>query len=577
MSPISGPNRPDRALIAAFQPIGRPLALLFVFSLAVNLLLLTGPLYMLQVYDRVLTSGSVPTLLVLSAIVGFFFVVYGILDTIRVQMTGRLGGRMVERLDGRVFQLAAQRLLADPGDMAAHKAHQDVEAIRALCASAFAGAVLDLLFVPIFLFVTFAFHPALGWTAVGGMVVLVMLTLIGRRVTAADLTWQFDHQSRADRISEQMRAENETIVAMGMTENARRRWAAERRFALIHGLQAMDQATALGGAGRAWRMALQSAVLGVGAWAVLRGQMSAGAIIAASVLVGRALQPIETVIAHWPGLLRASEGWLRLSQLLERAGDDQNRTQLPRPEARLSLQGVTAGPPVAGGRPLLRQISFDLAPGMALGVIGPAGSGKSSLARVVTGVWPSLIGTIRLGGAALDQYDPAQRGQLIGYLPQRVAFLDGTLAENIARFDPFAMDEAIIDAAIKADAHAMILSLPKGYDTPLQAAAPALSGGQMQRIGLARALYGDPVLLVLDEPNSALDAEGALALNAAIRAHKAMGGAAIITSHRPAALQECDLVLVLDGGQQTAFGPRDAVLQRQVVGHPGLQQIIKTG
>ncbi len=573
----SSQNSGHLVLRRALGPIGRPLAVLLLFSLGVNLLMLAGPLYMLQVYDRVLTSGSLPTLLVLSAIVGFFFAVYAVLDGLRLQVTTRLGGRMAESLDGQVFKAATQRLLSDHRDASAHKAQQDVEAIRALMASPFATAVLDLMFVPIFILAIFAFHPALGWVAIFGMGVLMALTHFGRLLITSGLSRQLDHQSRADRIAEQMRSESETILAMGMVDNARRRWEVQRRLALLHGLGASDRTAVFSSVGRAWRMALQSAILGIGAWAVLKGQMSAGAIVAASVLVGRALQPVEAVIAHWPGVLRAAEGCERLTRLLDQTKTLSAPTRLPRPEARLSMQKVTGGPPTNGGHPALRQINLDLGPGTALGVIGPAASGKSSLVRLITGVWPCLQGTIRLGGAALDQYDPADRGRLIGYLPQRVAFLDGTVAENIARFDPFATDEAIIRAAQTADAHAMILSLPMGYDTPLMSASLAMSGGQMQRIGLARALFGDPVLLVLDEPNSALDAEGAIALNTAIRLHKSTGGSAIITSHRPAALQECDLLLVLEGGIQTAFGPRDAVLQRQVANHPNLQQFIKAG
>lgn len=576
MSAQSARSQPGKQVLwQAFQPISGPFSLLLLFSLAVNLLMLTGPLYMMQVYDRVLTSGSVPTLLVISAIVGFLFLIYGILDSIRLQITTRLGGRMAERLDRKVFDASMQRLLRQQNDIGAHKAQQDVEAIRTLLASSFATAVLDLIFVPIFFLATFAFHPALGWAAVLGMAVLIALTLLGRKLTAPGLSRQFDHQAQADRIAEQMRGDSETILAMGMVDNARRRWAEQRRLALIHGLWTLDMTAALGGAGRAWRMALQSAILGIGAWAVLQGQMSAGAIIAASVLVGRALQPVESVIAHWPGLLRATEGWHRLVQLVDHADSGAVRTQLPRPKANLTLQSVSAGPRL-NMRPLLRHINLELPPGTALGVIGPAGSGKSSLARVVTGVWPVSEGSVRLGGADLDQYDPVERGRLIGYLPQRVAFLDGTVAENIARFDPFAQDEAIIAAAQMADAHEMILSLPKGYDTSIMAAAPALSGGQMQRIGLARALFGGPVLLVLDEPNSALDAEGAHALNAAIRQQKLGGGCVIITSHRPAALLECELVLVLDQGNQTAFGPRDSVLKRQTTNPSNLQPMLRT-
>jgi ATP-binding cassette subfamily C protein len=317
---------------------------------------------------------------------------------------------------------------------------------------------------------------------------------------------------------------------------------------------------------RTLRLVLQSAMLGLGAFLVLRGELTAGAMVAGSILMGRALSPIEMAVGQWAVIQRAADGWQRLDQLLSRVPAPHPRTALPRPRAVLEVEGLTIAAP--GDRtPLLRQVSFRLEPGQALGVIGPTGAGKSTLARALTGVWQPLAGRIRLDGAALDQYDPEVLGRLIGYLPQRITLFDGTIAENIARLDATPDSDRIIAAARKADAHDMIVRLPQGYDTPVAATGSRLSGGQMQRIALARALYGDPVLLVLDEPNANLDNGGSAALNAAIRAAKADGKAVLIMAHRPAAIQECDLLLVIEDGTRRAFGPRDQVLRDEVKNH----------
>jgi len=314
---------------------------------------------------------------------------------------------------------------------------------------------------------------------------------------------------------------------------------------------------------KTFRLFLQSAMLGLGAWLVLQGELTGGAMIAGSILMGRALAPIEMAVGQWAVAQRSSEAWHRLSELLSRVPPPQARTSLPRPRSLLEVDALSVGAP---GEPvaLLRMISFRLEPGQALGVIGPSGSGKSTLARALTGVWRPLAGKIRLDGAALDQYDPDVLGRLIGYLPQRITLFDGTIAENIARLDSQPDSARIIEAARKADAHDMIVRLPQGYETRVSAAGGRLSGGQMQRIALARALYGDPALLIFDEPNSNLDNQGSAALNTAIRTLKAEGKSILIMAHRPAAIQECDLLLVLADGARKAFGPRDHVLREQV-------------
>jgi ATP-binding cassette subfamily C protein len=344
------------------------------------------------------------------------------------------------------------------------------------------------------------------------------------------------------------------------------RWQTARAAALEQSVAVAGRSGVFGTLSRTFRQFLQSAMLGLGAWLVLQGELTAGAMIAASILLGRALAPIEVAVGQWHVAQRAQEGWRRLAELLSRVPPEPQRHRLPRPAARIEVDGLTVAPPGAAVA-TLRGVSLRLEPGQALGVIGPSGSGKSTLARAIVGVWRPVAGKVTLDGAALDQYDPDALGSYIGYLPQRVTLFDGTVAENIARLQGQADSAAVVQAARRAAAHEMIVKLPKGYDTPVSQAGAQFSGGQVQRIGLARALYGDPVILLLDEPNANLDNDGSAALNAAIRAMKAEGKAVLIMAHRPAAIQECDLLLVLDEGMDKAYGPRDLVLREMVKNH----------
>ncbi|HRO14214.1 MAG TPA: ATP-binding cassette domain-containing protein, partial [Paracoccus sp. (in: a-proteobacteria)] len=359
------------------------------------------------------------------------------------------------------------------------------------------------------------------------------------------------------------RDEGELIGALGMRQASFVRWRRARDRAADATMQASDRGTGFTVFSRTFRLFLQSALLATGAWLVLRQQVTPGAMIASSILMGRALAPVEQVVGGWSAVQRAMDGWKRLGGLLSRRPPMPQRTPLPRPAARLEVSNLSVVPP-GQNTATLRGVSFAMAPGQALGVIGPSGAGKSTLARALIGAWPPAAGTIRLDGATLDQYDPDVLGRLIGYLPQQVTLFDGTIAENIARLSPRPDPDAVVRAATAAAAHRMILELPLGYDTPVAQAGARLSGGQIQRIGLARALYEDPMLFVLDEPNSNLDNEGSEALNLAIRAIKARGGAIIIMAHRPAAIAECDLLLVMEQGMRRAFGPRDEVLKSTV-------------
>ncbi|WP_374435524.1 type I secretion system permease/ATPase [Tabrizicola sp.] len=554
-------------LAAARAVSRRAVWIAFLFSALVNLLMLTAPLYMLQVYDRVLVSRSEETLLALSLLMAFLFLLMGLLDHARGRIMARVGARLQAQLDARVGAAAVRRLAVAPDDPAARNARHDLDALARFWASPVVLAMFDAPWAPVFAAAIFVFHPWLGWLALAGGLVIVGLSWLNQRATERPVQTSGLAAQSADRQTERLAAEAEVIQALGMTRAALLRVAAWRDWALAAGLQASDAAGRYTVLIRTFRLFLQSAMLGLAAWLVLRQELSAGAMIAASILMGRALQPVEQAVAQWSVLTRARQARPRLAALLSAVPEKLAATPLPRPPAMVEVRGLTLLPP-GGDSPILRDIGFRLGPGQALGVIGPSGSGKSSLARALVGAWHPSAGQVRLGGATLDQYDPEMLGALVGYLPQRVALFDGTVAENIARLQPDADPARVIAAAEAAAAHAMILQLDQGYDTMLSAQGGRLSGGQIQRIGLARAVYGDPVLLILDEPNAHLDNEGAEALAQAIRQAKAKGAAVVVMAHRPAALQDCDLLLVLNGGAAAAFGPRDAVL-RQLVRNAG--------
>jgi ATP-binding cassette, subfamily C, bacterial len=554
-------NAAGRAELAAAWRQSRSLiAFAALCGVFVNLLVLTGPLYMLQIMDRVLVSRSEETLVALSLLAAFLFLCMGILDHARARVMSVVGARFQDRLDRRVFEAAAARSVLIPGDPAAHAAQRDLEAIQRLFASPVMLASFDMPWAPVFIAVIFLFHPVLGWVALSGAAILILTALLNQRLTRLLQARASVAAMGSDRGADQMKDEAGLLRALGMTGAAFDRWQTGRSAALAATLAAAGRVLAFASVTRTFRLFLQSAILGAGAWLVLRGELGAGPMMAASILMARGLAPVETAVAHWAVACRASEGWVRLGALLSQVPVAVVRTDLPRPAARLEVANLTVVPP-GGSAPCLHSISFSLAPGQAIGVIGPTGSGKSTLARVLTGAWRGPSGKIRLDGAAIDQYDPEILGTYIGYLPQRVALFDGTIAENIARLAVRPDAGKVVDAAKRASAHDMIVRLPDGYDTRVSGIGGRLSGGQMQRIGLARALYGDPLLIVLDEPSSNLDNDGSVALNVAIRSMKERGKAVLVMAHRPAAIQECDLLLVIEDGVCRALGPRDQVLR----------------
>lgn len=537
-----------------------PILWAFVFGAAFNLLLLTGPIYMLQVYDRVLTSRSVETLVALSVMAALAFVAMGAMDHVRGRLLARAGARFEEAAQTAVLRAALGRAALDAGDRHDATALADLQAIRQFWAAPVAGALCDLPFTPFFLGMIFIFHPWLGWLSLAGGAAMVSLTLLQEAATRRAAQQSATGAAVADRWAEALLAGAPTVAALGMAEGGVTRWQRQRRAVADQSAQAADGAGAFGAAVRSLRIALQTAVLGLGAFLALRGDLSPGAMIAASILLGRALGPVDLAAGQWPLVQRAREGRVRLAALLASApAASHGKAALARPAGRLTVQDLAVAPPGRGGL-ALRGISFALAPGQILGVIGPSGAGKSTLARALCGLWPPVTGLITLDGLRLDSLDAAERARLVGYMPQDNSLFPATVAENVARLAPDPDLAAVMRAARQAQVDDAILSLPQGYDTALQASGAPLTGGQARRLVLARAFCGDPAVLILDEPEAHQDAAGLAAIGRALQAARAAGMAVIVIAHRPTTVADCDLILALDQGRMRAFGPRDRVL-----------------
>jgi ATP-binding cassette subfamily C protein len=534
-----------------------------IFSFFVNLLVLTGSLYSLQVYDRVLTSRSEPTLVVLTILLVMLYTIMGILDHSRARLAARIGARFQANLERRVFRIVTDRTMLAAQGINTSTAMRDLDAVQRALSSPAAFAVFDIPWTPVFVFIIFIFHTYMGILGVAGGVILVSLTWLNQNGTKGDQEKAMTAARLSEEMTSTLQREADTVRALGMRASTAARWEGLREDALYATIHYSDNNGFYSITSKTFRIFLQSAILGMGAWLAIQGHITSGAMLASSIIIGRALSPIETMIAQWSLIQRAWKGARDLSDVLSKVPPEVPRTMLPRPRAILDVQNISVVPP--GERvPTLRNLSFELKPGQALGVIGQSGSGKSTLARVLTGVWPIQAGRVRLDGASIEQYGVDDLANYVGYLPQEVALFEGTIAENIARLALEPDSEKVVAAAQKAAAHDLVLRLGNGYDTKLPAQGQRLSGGQKQRIGLARALYGDPVLLVLDEPNANLDAEGSMALNIAIRNAKKDGRSVVIMAHRPAAIEECDLILILEGGNRVAFGPRDEVLKQHL-------------
>jgi len=549
------------------------LGVVFGFSIFVNLLMLTGPLFMLQVYDRVLGSRSQETLVALFVLVAALYTLMGVLDYARGRVLARLGAQFQSTLDGPVFKAVMRSPHSSASSAADPSALRDLDNLQKAFATPAMLALFDLPWTPLFVAAIFLFHPVLGWLSLAGGGFLIIVAVLNSLITAEKSVSAQLTADKAGAFAEQAWQASELVCSQGMRRDIAAFWQDIRVQSLEAAIHVSDWTGLFTALSKAFRLFLQSAIVAVGAWLVLEGELTAGAMIAGSILLGRALAPIEQFIGQWSPVQRSIAGWKRLGVLLSERPASDRVLSLPRPAARVSVNGLVVLAPGAKA-PSLSGITFDVGPGQALGVIGKSGSGKSTLARTLLNLMHPMAGKVRLGGVALDQYDPDLLGRYIGYLPQQVTLFSGTVAENIARLSQWPDDAKVIEAARQANAHEMILSLPHGYQTVICGHDNQLSGGQRQRIALARALYDDPVVLVLDEPNSALDGDGSEALNRTVSNFKQSGRSVIIMTHRPTAIAACDALVVLDHGRLTASGPRDEVMRAMLRNANELQDTI---
>ena len=548
----------DREIQAALSESRQLFVSCGLFSVAVNLLMLTGPLFMLQVYDRVLTSRSEATLITLAAIVAFLFLMMGVLDHARGRVLARAGARLQARLDSRVLRAILARSISPAERARPATGLRDLEAIQRFASGSGPFAFFDAPWTPVFLGVLFMFHWMLGVLAVFSGCLLILIAFLNQAGTSNLQQEVREETARSAIFVEQMRAGGETVQGLGMQDAVVARSGALRDTVLDQTLSASDRNGFYTVLSKTLRLFLQSMMLGLGAWLAIGGEVTPGVMIAASILLGRALAPIDQAVMQWPLFQRALAARRALATFLKETPPAPARTALPAPRAILEAEGLMVAAP--GVRvPAVRGASLRLEPGQAAGIAGPSASGKSTLARALAGVWRPAGGSVRLDGAELDQYGSAL-GSHIGYLPQEVVLFEGTVAENIARLSPSAKDEDIVEAAKRTGGHEMILGLPGGYDFQVSAGGAALSGGQRQRIALARAFYGSPVVVIMDEPDSNLDAEGTMALARAVEEHKKRGGAAVIVAHRHGAFAQCDTVYLMEAGRPVpaTSGPRSS-------------------
>ncbi|MGD0960710.1 MAG: type I secretion system permease/ATPase [Methylomonas sp.] len=528
------------------------------FSMVINLLMLAPSLYMLQVYDRVVSTGNQITLLMLTLIMFVMFIVMGLLEWVRSQILVRVSARLETLLNDRIFGLAFKQSLFSGGQRATSQPLDDLTGLRQFLTGSALFAFFDAPWMPFYIGLMFVFHAWYGWFSVITCVILVCIAIINERATGKML-------GDANKIAAVGRGQinrnlrnAEVIEAMGMLKPVRQRWASTANRVLELQSLVSFRAGLITAVSKIFRLTTQSLILGLGAYLVVEREISPGLMIAGSILLGRALAPIDLMIASWKGFITARGQYERLQDLLRRIPADTLKMPLPAPTGRIQLETVEIVPPGAK-LPVVKNLSLVIESGDVVGVLGPSGAGKSSLSRALLGIWPVSSGKIRLDGADVYAWDRNALGPYIGYLPQDIELFEGTISENIARFG--AIDsEKVIAAAMMADVHNLILRLPDGYDTVIGADGGVLSGGQRQRIGLARALYGNPVLVVLDEPNSNLDEQGELALGNALERLKAIKSTVIVVTHRNNVLTRVDKLLILSEGELVVYGPKDQVI-----------------
>src|SRR3979490_1038145 len=576
MAAIPGVRRSElgnalRACRSAFLGVG-------AMSCMINLLYLTGSIFMLEVYDRVLPSRSIPTLVGLVILAGGLYIAQGVLDLIRGRILVRIGTSLDETLNARVFETVVRLPLMVGGRNEGLQPLRDLDNVRSFLSSMGPGAFFDLPWLPFYLAICFAFHVLIGLTALVGAIILVILTLITEFMSRTPAKEAMGLAARRNDLAATSRRNAEVLVAMGMSGRLTSRWSEANQNYLAGNQHASDIARSLGAIAKVMGMLMQSAVLAVGAYLVIHQEATAGIIIAGSILSARALAPVDLAIAHWKSFVAARNSWQRLRRLLESLPASTAQTLLQDPSKRLSVEGVSIVPP-GDQKVIVQDVTFALEAGNGLGGIGPSRSGKYSLVRALVGVWQPLRGKVRLDGAALDQWSSDVLGRHVGYLPQDVELFAGTVAQNICRFDAEASSESIIAAAKEAGVHQIIIKMRDGYDTQVGEQGTALSAGQAQRVALARALRRYALDRALDEPNSNLDTEGDEALSRAVRAARERGAIVVVVAHRPIGIEAVDQLLVLKDGRMQAFGPKETVLGQvlQRVAPPSPIKIVSEG
>lgn len=531
-----------------------------IFSFFVNLLMLVPPFYMLQVYDRVVSSGNTVTLWMLTLIMVFLIATMGGLQWVRSRVLVRVSSRLDTELGDKLYNVSFKQALYSSGAQTSAQPLQDLNGLRTFLTGPGFFAFFDAPWLPIFLLVMYWFHPLYGLVGVISAVILIVIAYANERATAGYMAEANAKQQVAQKVATTNLRNAEVIESMGMLDNIRARWFEKNRESLHWQAIASDHAGTFQSVSRFFRMVVQSLILGLGAWLVLQQEITPGLMIAGSILLGRALAPIDLMIGSWKGFVTARTQYERLNKLLDQIPPDRENMSLPPPEGNLSAEAVVVAPP--GTRTaVLKGVSFDIKKGEVVAVIGPSASGKSTLARAILGIWRASSGHIRLDGADIQHYNRNELGPYVGYLPQDIELFDGTVSENIARFADID-SEKVIAAAQAAGVHDMVLQLAEGYDTRIGQSGNALSAGQRQRIGLARALYGDPILVVLDEPNSNLDDAGDRALAATIKRLGDRDCTTILITHKPNILSMVDNIMLLHEGAVAAYGPREAVMEQ---------------
>jgi ATP-binding cassette, subfamily C, bacterial PrsD len=562
VSSLLSPPSSDDPVGLQLHESARRMVGIAVFSGVVNVLMLSGSIYMLQVYDRVIPSRNVATLIGLSLMVLTAYLMQGYFDALRSRMLCRVATLFDAGLQEHIHTALATLPLRGAKPMLMQQPLRDLDQIRAFMSSMGPTAFLDMPWIPIFLIALFLFHPLIGFTALGGTVAIIAMTLLSERLSRGAAKAAMDLSAQRQVLADATQRNAEVIRALGMLDRFTARWSRANERYLQENIRASDVSANLGSGAKVLRYVLQSGMLGLGAYLVVVDKASGGVMIASSIMMGRALAPVEVALGTWKQLIAARQGVKRLREICKAtAPPAAPPVELPRPSRELSVQNLSVAAP-GMDRPIVTNVSFALSAGMGLALLGASASGKTSLSKALVGIWPVLSGVVRLDGGALDQWRNGDLGRYIGYLPQDVALFDGTVAENICRFDEAAASEAILKAARIAGVHDMILRLPEGYATRIGVGGMSLSAGQRQRIGLARAVFGDPFLVVLDEPNANLDTEGEQALTRAIQILRANKSIVIVISHRPSALAALDMALVLYDGKAIAFGRCDEVFAR---------------